>query len=229
MPVELAQGSLLACAGNKRDFSPSGIPRDPAARLSHVHKNMWTDTAALFSSKLNRIECEKEERTDGSGPLGVRTLRTVWPWRHVALFICFGPSPKMRWIKCVWKKKKSVLHDLREPNQASTERSWWKQAWVKGGQHAVKGGARSRLVSAYATLNNAPFQMVDPVNPPKLSLAPHSQDAREARSTDPESSSLALRAPPARWSVLPKSPTCLLIHFGLIITEDITETRKIGV
>lgn len=165
MPVELDQGSLLACAGNKRDFSPSGMPRDPAARLSHVHKNMWTDTAALCFSKLNRSESEKEERTDGSGPLRVRTLRTVWPWRHVALFICFGPSLKMRWIKRAWKIRKSALCDLREPNRASTEHSWWKQAWVKGRQHIgdVRGGARSRLVSTYATLNNAPFQMVDPV------------------------------------------------------------------
>lgn len=109
MPVELEQGSLLACTGDKRDFSPSGIPRDPAARLSHVHKNMWTDTAALFFSKPNRSQSEKE-RTDGSGPLEVRTLQTVWSWRHVALFICFSPIPKMKWIKRAWKKKNNNLY-----------------------------------------------------------------------------------------------------------------------
>lgn len=35
-------------------------------------------------------------------------------------------------------------------------------------------------VWAYATLNNAPFQMVDPLNPPKLPPASYLQDAREA-------------------------------------------------
>lgn len=37
----------------------------------------------------------------------------------------------------------------------------------------------SQLALTYATLNNAPFQMVNLLNP-RMPLAPHSQDARRA-------------------------------------------------
>lgn len=36
----------------------------------------------------------------------------------------FSTSPKMRLIKRAYKKQKSVLRDLREPNHASTEHSF---------------------------------------------------------------------------------------------------------
>lgn len=171
MPVELEQGSLLACTGDKRDFSPSGIPWDPAARLSHVHKNMWIDTAALFFSKPNRSQSEKEERTDGSGPLEVRTLQTVWSWRHVALFICFSPIPEIKWIKRAWKKNNNNNLYLR--TKPSFDWAFLTKTGVslrKAAPCDVKGGAQRWLFSAYVTLNNAPFQMVDPVNPPKTAF-----------------------------------------------------------
>ena len=48
----------------------------------------------------------------------------------------------------------------------------------------------SQLVSAYATLNNAPFQMVNLLNP-RLPLAPHSQHARKALGREHKDSSQA--------------------------------------
>lgn len=51
----------------------------------------------------------------------------------------------------------------------------------------------SQLVSAYATLNNAPFQMVNLVNP-TLPLAPHSQRARRAPGREHKDSSQAAMA-----------------------------------
>lgn len=96
------------------------------------------------------------------------------------------------------KKKTSVLRDLKDSNQASTD--WREQARAKRQQHPgdVKGGTQSQLVSAYVTLNNAALQTVDRGNLAKPPLALHSQDARESCGAEPESSSPALRAAAAK-------------------------------
>lgn len=63
--------TVSMCWQQKTLFSLWNSTRS-SARWSHVHKNMWTDTTALFFSELNRSGSEKEERTDGSGLLRVR-------------------------------------------------------------------------------------------------------------------------------------------------------------
>ncbi len=67
------------------------------------------------------------------------------------------------------------------------------QTWVKEWEHLGGGKydeSQSQLVSAYATLNNAPFQMVNLLNP-RLPLAPHSQHARKAPGREHKDSSRA--------------------------------------
>lgn len=72
-----------------------------------------------------------------------------------------------------------------------------KQTWVREWEHLGGGkcdGSQSQLVSAYATLNNAPFQMVNLLNP-RLPLAPHSQHARKAPGREHKDSSMSEERP----------------------------------
>lgn len=104
-------------------------------------------------------------------------LKTCWILYLVQSAIC-----------CTWSQKSEPSFEwvfLRDPAERKTRMS----------QHPAdaKGGSQSLLLLTYATLNNAPFQMVDPVNP-RLPLAPHSQHARSACGTELESPSLAQTA-----------------------------------
>lgn len=154
-----------------------------------VCEHMQTDTTVLFFSVLNRNVSQKwgEDRQQwATQSQGTETFQTVWPWRHAGFFI--------------WFSLQSAARDLKRASQASNECSSEiqqkeKHAWVREWQHPAdaKGGSQSLLLLTYATLNNAPFQMVDPVNP-RLPLAPHSQHARSACGTELESPSLAQTA-----------------------------------
>lgn len=110
-------------------------------------------------------------------------FQSVWPWRHAGFFIWFSLQSAARALKRASQASNECSSEIQQKE---------KHAWVREWQHPadVKGGSQSLLLSTYATLNNAPFQMVDPINP-RLPLAPHSQHARRACGTELESPSLA--------------------------------------
>ncbi len=108
-------------------------------------------------------------------------------------FQCYN-SKKCLWISCVsihrsasnWAKL-WLIGVLSHTSASSTSPPWQRvvadltalshikqQTWVREWEH-LGGGKRdesqSQLVSAYAALNNAPFQMVNLLNP-RLPLAP---------------------------------------------------------
>lgn len=105
-------------------------------------------------------------------------LKTWWILYLVQSAIC-----------CTWSQKSEPSFECVSSEIQQKEKHAW--AWQPPAD--VKGGSQSLLLSTYATLNNAPFQMVDPVNP-RLPLAPHSQHARRACGTELESPSLAQTA-----------------------------------
>lgn len=98
------------------------------------------------------------------------------------LSICFKLSLKPeQTLTEIWDRHDSPVIQIK--NQT------WEREWehLGGGKYDE---SQSQLVPAYATLNNAPFQMVNLLNP-RLPLAPHLQHARKAPGREHKDSSQA--------------------------------------
>lgn len=146
----------------------------------------------------------RSRQTDGSGmQIICKNLG------HEDVFGCWrGSFPVIQlkrkvFLSLVWQSKRrnaSSEHlSLNSPPRQSVWQTWQScqahqiNTRVREWEHLGGGkrdGSQSQLVSAYATLNNAPFQMVNLLNL-RLPLAPHSQRARRAPGREHKDSSRA--------------------------------------
>lgn len=167
-----------------------------------------------FSSRLSSYGSQKQaDRWEWDAD----NMQKSWTWRRFRLLTWFISSDTIkkksvsesRVAVCVsWNIHRSAWRNastehwtqfkLSSPTECVTDLTVLsstsnKHTWVREWEHLGGGkrdGSPSQLVSAYATLNNAPFQMVNLLNL-RLPLAPHSQRARRAPGREHKDSSRA--------------------------------------
>lgn len=207
----------LKYLGSTRFRSRVTLPEDfPSDLLLFGHMFIISEMIPQysFSSKLSSYGSQKQaDRWEWDAD----NMQKSWTWRRFRLLTWFVSSDTIK-KKSVSESRVAVCVSRNVHRSASKRRnassehlslnspprqSVW-QTWQSCQAHQIntrvrewehlgggkRDGSQSQLVSAYATLNNAPFQMVNLLNL-RLPLAPHSQRARRAPGREHKDSSRA--------------------------------------